>query len=307
LIRYVVLSAVLASLVVLAVVQGSNAGSDDDGIVSTAPPSSGDNPEAKVARAGLGGSTGLDAPLPEVPVAVKTEEQDTAAKEGEQKANPAMGHLEGTVVLKGEPPTLDPFPGVPANNKDAKFCMNHVKDERLLVSKKGGIRNCVVTITEKTRFRKKPQRRVLVVDNVNCNFVPHISAMSVGSKVKVSSKDPVIHNAQGLLAMNFNSAITRDKPYEHPSTARKPGMCLLRCSFHTWMNARIHILPHEHFDVTDDDGGFRIMNIPPGTYEFEVRHEILAPYLVKKTVKKKLTIKKGETTKVTFELEDPKL
>ena len=64
---------------------------------------------------------------------------------------------------------------------------------------------------------------------------------------------------------------------------------------------------HEFFDVTAPDGSFKIVNIPPGIYEFEVRHETLAPYLVKKQVTRKIEIRKGETTKVTFELEDPKL
>ena len=52
----------------------------------------------------------------------------------------------------------------------------------------------------------------ILVDNNGCLFKPRISAMSVGSKLEVTSSDPVIHNAQGLLALNFNSAITKDRP-----------------------------------------------------------------------------------------------
>ena len=58
--------------------------------------------------------------------------------------------------------------------------------------------------------------------------------------------------------------------------------------------------------MIDAGGKFKIMNIPPGTYTLEGRHEVLAPFFVEKKPLKKVTIKKGETLKLTFEIEAPK-
>ncbi len=223
------------------------------------------------------------------------------------KADPKMGHLVGRVVLKGAAPKLPaPTPSIPSNNKDAKFCTSagNFRDERLVLGPKKGIRDVVVTLSEKKKFRKKPKPKQYVLDNDGCVFVPHIGAMSVGSTVKVTSSDTVMHNAQAVLALSFNSAVSKTKPYES-TRAKKPGIAIVTCSFHTWMQSRIHVLPHEFFDVSSDDGTFKIMNIPPGSYQFEVRHETLAPYLLKKHVKKKFTIKKGQSTEVVIELEAP--
>ena len=60
------------------------------------------------------------------------------------------------------------------------------------------------------------------------------------------------------------------------------------------------------WDGQPTDGKFKILNIPPGTYTLEARHEVLAPFFVDKKPRKKVTLKKGETLKLTFEIEAQK-
>ena len=140
--------------------------------------------------------------------------------------------------------------------------------------------------------------------NKGCLFEPHIVAMPVGSTLEVVNSDTVLHNTRAVLEMNFNRAIGSGQSFKE--RARKEGFALVQCDFHPWMNAQIHILPNDFFDVSDTAGKFKIMNIPPGTYTLEARHEVLAPFFVEKKPQKKVTIKKGETLKLTFEIEAPK-
>lgn len=218
--------------------------------------------------------------------------------------DPEKGHIEGVVVLKGPAPKLEPLTGVPPNNRDKALCAAHFKDERIVVGKDNALRDVVVTFSDMKKSRKRPKARTFELTNKGCLFSPHIVAMPVGSTLKILNSDTVLHNTRAVLEMNFNRAIGPGQSFEE--RARKAGFAFVQCDFHPWMNAQVHILPHDYFDVSDSSGKFKIMNIPPGTYTLEARHEVLAPFFVPKKPQKKVTIKKGETLKLTFEIEAPK-
>jgi plastocyanin len=227
-----------------------------------------------------------------------------AAADKYPKADPEKGHIEGVVILKGAAPKLEAVPGVPANNRDKAICEKHFKDERLVLGKDNAIRDVVLTLADMKKSRKKPKAKTIQLNNKGCLFSPHIVAMAVGSTLEVVNSDSVLHNTRAVLEMNFNRAIGAGQSFKE--RARKEGFALVQCDFHPWMNAQVHILPHAYFDVSDAGGKFKIMNIPPGTYTLEARHEVLAPFFVEKKPLKKVTIKKGETLKLTFEIEAPK-
>ena len=233
---------------------------------------------------------------------------DAEKKAGTEKkypeADPEKGHIEGIVVLKGPAPKLEALPGVPPNNRDKAVCAAHFKDERLVLGKDNAIRDVVLAFSDMKKSRKRPKARTVKLSNKGCLFEPHIVAMSVGSTLEVVNSDTVLHNTRAVLEMNFNRAIGSGQSFKE--RARKEGFALVQCDFHPWMNAQVHILPNEYFDVSDTGGKFKIMNIPPGTYTLEARHEVLAPFFVEKKPRKKVTIKKGETLKLTFEIEAPK-
>ena len=230
--------------------------------------------------------------------------EEEAGKKEAPKADPEKGHIEGIVVLKGAAPKLEALSGVPANNRDKAICAKHFKDERIVLGKGNALRDVVLTFSDMKKSRKRPKARTLTLANKGCLFSPHVVAMAVGSTLEVVNSDTVLHNTRAVLEMNFNRAIGSGQSFKE--RARKEGFALVQCDFHPWMNAQIHILPHEYFDVSDSDGKFKILNIPPGTYTLEARHEVLAPFFVDKKPRKKVTIKKGETLKLTFEIEAPK-
>ena len=46
----------------------------------------------------------------------------------------------------------------------------------------------------------------------------------------------------------------------------QPGIVRVFCDIHSHMNAFILVFSHPFFAVTDEEGRYRIENVPPGTY-----------------------------------------
>ncbi len=138
-----------------------------------------------------------------------------------------------------------------------------------------------------------------LIDQVNCQFVPHAQVLPVGSTLRVTSSDPVLHNAHGLSedgSTVFNVAV----PFpgvEAPVKLDEPGVIKLRCDAgHTWMSAYVVTTENAHFALTDADGQFTLENIPAGSYELEIWHEWLG------THSEEVKIKEGDQS-LTITLE----
>ncbi|MCZ6793159.1 MAG: carboxypeptidase regulatory-like domain-containing protein, partial [Planctomycetota bacterium] len=216
------------------------------------------------------------------------------------KIDPNLAILTGRVVLKGTPPEIEELK-VPDGHRDRAACAAHVRSEVLILGKSQQLKNVVVAIDEKFRPKKTPPPRVVQFDNRNCLFVPHVLATVVGSTLELKNSDPFIHNSRGLLNPigHINTAIPPKGVVK--KTLRKPGWGVMKCDFHPWMTAHLHVFRHELFDVTDAAGTYKIVNIPPGTYTFYFWHERVA---FKKTARK-ATLEAGKTTRLDVEIEAP--
>lgn len=259
-----------------------------------------------VAAPGTPGRAGDDAPAPGSPPAPEKKEAPPATSapaatsqtgEGAEKKyppqDPALGAIEGRVILEGEPPALKPLE-IPANNKDHAFCSGHLKDLRLLVSSTREVQNAVISVAG-YKPEKKPEAREITLENRHCTFLPRIQATTVGSKLTVTSSDPFLHNTHALLAASFNKAIAKGD--EIVQKLPKQGGVLFQCDFHPWMQAWIQVIPHDLFDVTNPKGTFKLVNVPPGEHEIEVWHEFL------ESPKQKVKVEPGKTTKLDFSLQ----
>ena len=104
------------------------------------------------------------------------------------------------------------------------------------------------------------------LDQRNERFVPHVLAVTVGTTVDFPNNDRTYHNVfslskekrfdLGRYAAGQSKAIRFDRP----------GIVRVFCDIHSHMNAFILVFSHPFFAMSDDEGRYRIENVPPGTY-----------------------------------------
>lgn len=105
-----------------------------------------------------------------------------------------------------------------------------------------------------------------VLDQRDEQFVPHVLAIMTGTTVDFPNSDRTYHNVfslsktarfdLGRYAVGHSKSVRFDQP----------GIVRVFCEIHSHMNAFILVFSHPFFAVTDDEGRYRIENVPPGTY-----------------------------------------
>jgi len=111
--------------------------------------------------------------------------------------------------------------------------------------------------------REEPRARL---DQRNETFVPHVLAIVAGTTVDFPNNDETYHNVFSL---------SKEKPFDLGRYARgrskavrfdRPGIIRVFCDIHAHMSAFIFVFSHRYFAVTDDQGRYRLENVPPGRY-----------------------------------------
>jgi plastocyanin len=174
-----------------------------------------------------------------------------AAPSGDPVAN---GTIRGRVELRQAPADLSPRPHV----GDVAMPRPHDPTDR---------RRSVVYLETAPRaafdHRDEPRARL---DQRNEAFVPHVLAIVAGTTVDFPNNDTTYHNV-------FSLSSTRSFDLGRYAAGRskavrfdRPGIVRVFCDIHSHMSAFILVFAHRHFAVTDDEGRYRIENVPPGTY-----------------------------------------
>lgn len=200
------------------------------------------------------------------------------------------GTIEGTVKWSGPVPETYYF----AITKDVEHCGAEKKPSpRLIVSSNGGVKNTVVYLSgirEGKKLAELPAKPVL--DQVTCVYEPHVLIVPVGINLDMLSSDNVLHNIHMYGAATYNLAFPA-KGQVISKKMKKAGVVEAVCDAgHYWMSSFVHVVEHPYYVMTDDDGKFKIENIPPGTYKLHAWHE---GWKVKKQEEKD-----GKISKVIF-------
>jgi len=122
-----------------------------------------------------------------------------------------------------------------------------------------------------------PSTEKIVIDQKGLMFRPHVAAMQVGSTVEFLNSDTVAHNI-------FWPAISGNKKLGHnlgtwPSGQKRafkfdnPGVVPLLCNVHSEMSGWLVVTPTAYFAMSEDDGSYKIANVPDGQYTVSAWHE----------------------------------
>ncbi len=200
--------------------------------------------------------------------------------------------MKGRVIFEGTPPAVEKV----EVKSDIPTCGATKEVRKIVLGADQGVANAVVRIIG---AQGEPKLTEGPLDQVNCEFKPHVQVLPAGSTIKLTSEDPVLHNAHGFYedgSTAFNIAVPI-AGMEVPIKLKQPGVIKLRCDAgHTWMNAYIVAVDSPYYALTDADGNFSIESVPPGTYEIEVWQEWLGKH------REPIVIKEGETAPVTITL-----
>ena len=107
------------------------------------------------------------------------------------------------------------------------------------------------------------------MDQVGCQYVPHVMGLMVGQAFKVLNSDGILHNVHALSKVNrpFNMAMPPTRKEASETFTKEEGMFTVKCDVHPWMRSYISVSSHPFFAVTGEDGSFTIKNLPAGEYE----------------------------------------
>jgi len=185
------------------------------------------------------------------------------------------GNLEGTFVLKGNPPT----PAKISPTKDPEVCGKHpLVEEALVVNPDNkGIQNVVVYLADTAKPKihpdyEKDAKGEVVLDNENCRFSPHVQGIRVGQSLVIGNKDPIGHNTKADFFTNtpFNDLIPAGGSVKKTFAKAEGQPSPVSCSIHPWMNGYLLIREDPYFAISDKDGKFTIKNLPTGEHTFIV-------------------------------------
>jgi len=105
-----------------------------------------------------------------------------------------------------------------------------------------------------------------VMDQRGERFVPHVLAITTGTIVDFPNSDRIYHNVFSLSKTRQFDLGRYAAGHSKPVRFDRAGVVRVFCDIHSHMNAFILVFSHPFFSLTDNEGRYRLDNVPPGTY-----------------------------------------
>jgi plastocyanin len=225
-----------------------------------------------------------------------TEPAETPATSAPVESSGARGtsSISGSIHFEGDVPSLRPI----QMNADPGCAKKHSADvmsELLVLGDNNALANVLVYVTGGLGGGYAPPSDPVVVDQVGCQYSPHVISVQTGQAFTILNSDGLLHNVHGLPKVNspFNKAMPATVK-EANYTFDKEEVFKVKCDVHPWMGAWVGVFAHPFHGVTGTGGNFSLEGLPAGTYEIEALHERLG------TLTAQVTVAEGESATQDF-------
>jgi plastocyanin len=127
-------------------------------------------------------------------------------------------------------------------------------------------------------------------------FLPAVTAVTVGSIVDFPNEDPFFHNVFSLSRVRtfdlgrYPSGESRERSFP------RAGIVKVYCDIHSQMSALIMVLEHPWFTIPAESGTFTLPPAPPGEYTLVAWHERIGEQ------RQRIRVTAGGTTRAAFTL-----
>jgi hypothetical protein len=199
------------------------------------------------------------------------------------------GKITGTVKISGTAPHMR---GIDMS-KDPYCSKAHASDpahmQNVVAGSGGGLEYVVLYLSEGLTggaLTAVPSE-VPVFDQKGCMYTPHVLAMDVNQKFKVTTSDQTTHNIHpNPNPMTGNIPWNQSQP---PGAApiekswKAAEMIPVQCNIHPWMHGYFAVVKGP-YATTDESGAYTINNVPPGSYTVTAWQEELGTQTAKVTV-----------------------
>lgn len=173
------------------------------------------------------------------------------------------------------------------------------------VSSEQGLADVVVFLQEVEEGKPVPKEGPRVsIDR--CRFGPFVSTGTVGQLFTVASQDEILHQVRGWemvankrLPVFMSSAMNPGSEQAIPLAIKRSSILQLSCDQHRFMESWVLVTVNPYTTVSDEQGRFRLTDIPPGTHTIGAWHPVLGYQ------EAKVTLKAGHQTSMTLTLAPP--
>jgi len=111
-----------------------------------------------------------------------------------------------------------------------------------------------------------------VVDQVDREFVPYVSVVSVGSEVSFPNQDDIRHSVYSFSPAKRFELKLYSGTKAAPVVFDKPGVVALGCNIHDWMLAYVYVTEAPYYGRSDAKGALTLKGLEPGEYELHLWH-----------------------------------
>ena len=111
-----------------------------------------------------------------------------------------------------------------------------------------------------------------IVDQINKEFAPFVTAIQVGASVTFPNKDNIRHHVYSFSPAKVFNLKLYSGVQASPVLFDKPGPVILGCNIHDNMLAYIYVVDTPYFAKTAKTGNARIDDLVTGDYELKIWH-----------------------------------